>query len=170
MDNEINKNNLCASQGSSETWCNNVNYIIPSITHSAVEQQDTNRRDTVEKLIQPFESHPNKESFLQDSSKTEENYEFSEKSQKLISDMNNTEIFELCETSSKMQCPDCAFFWEIFTVCCTCGRCLKTFTKNYGVRAEQLRRLINSRLCYQKEHHSRCQTWTFTTATNVLQG
>ena len=55
-----------ASQSSRETWCNNVDYRIPAIHHSAVEQLDTNRRDTVKKLIQQFESHPNKESFLQD--------------------------------------------------------------------------------------------------------
>ena len=94
-----------SDRSSRETWCNNVDYRIPGIPHSAVEQQDTNRRDTVKKLIQQFESHPNKESFLQDLNKTEEINEFIEKSQKLIADMNNTEIFELCETSSKKHGP-----------------------------------------------------------------
>ena len=83
--------------------------------HSAVEQQDTNRRDTVKKLIQQFESHPNKESFLQDLNKTEELNKFTEKLQKLIADMNNNEIFELC---------------EIGIVSCTCGRCSKIVAKN----------------------------------------
>ena len=129
-----------ASQSSRENWCNNVHYRIPGIPHSAVEQQNTNRRDTVKKLIQQFESHPNKESFLQDLNKTEEINEFSEKSQKLIAEMNNTEIFELCETSSKKQGPDCALYLVIGIVYCTCGRCLKSSegTKeldknNYGV-------------------------------------
>ena len=115
-----------ASQSSRETWCNNVDYRIPGKHHSAVEQQDTNRRDTVKKLIQQFESDPNKESFVQDLNKSEEIDEFSEKSQKLIADMNNTDIFELCETSSKKQCPECAFCWEIGIVYCTCGRYLKS--------------------------------------------
>ena len=52
------------------TWCNIVDCRVPDIPHSAVEQQDTNRRDTVKKLIQQFESHPNKESFLQDLNQT----------------------------------------------------------------------------------------------------
>ena len=39
--------------------------------------------------------------------------------------MNNTEIFELCETSSKQHCPDCNLNWEIGIVHCTCGRCSK---------------------------------------------
>ena len=121
------------SQGSGETWCNNVDYRIPGIPLSAVEQQDTNRKDKVKRLIQQFDSHPNKESFLQDLNQTEKTNEFSEKSQKLIADMNNTEIFELCETSSKKQCPDTNFYCEICIVHCTCGRCLKPSqrTKEY---------------------------------------
>ena len=113
------------SQSSRETWCNNVDYRILGLPLSAVEQQDTNRKDKVERLIQQFESHPNKESFLQDMNQTEKIGKFSEKSQKLIADMNNAEIFELCETSSKKQCSDCNLFWEIGIVYCTCGRCFK---------------------------------------------
>ena len=121
------------SQGSGETWCNNVDCRIPGIPLSAVEQQDTNRKDKVKRLIQQFDSHPNKESFLQDLHQTEKTNEFSEKSQKLIADINNTEIFELCETSSKKQCPDTNFYCEIGIVYCTCGRCLKPSqrTKEY---------------------------------------
>ena len=43
---------------------------------------------------------------MQDLNKTEELDSFSEK--ELITDMGNTEIFELCDSSCKMQCPDCA--------------------------------------------------------------
>ena len=49
----------------------------------------------------------------------------SKESKDLIADMNNTEIFELCETSSKQQCPDCNLYWEAGIVYCTCGRCLR---------------------------------------------
>ena len=42
-----------------------------------------------------------------------------------MSFLNNTEIFELYETSSKQQCPDCNFFCEVGFVYCTCGRCLR---------------------------------------------
>ena len=113
------------SQSSWETWCNNVDYRIPGILRSAVEQQDTNRKDKVKRLIQQIESHPDRESFLQDLNQTEKIKKFSEKSQKMSADMNNTEIFVLCETSSKKQCPDCNLSWEIGIVYCACGRCLK---------------------------------------------
>ena len=42
---------------------------LPGIPHFTVQQQDTNRKETVNKLMQQFENHPNKESFQQDLSK-----------------------------------------------------------------------------------------------------
>ena len=63
-----------------ETRSGNVDKRIPGIPHSTVQQQDTNRKETVKKLIQQFENHPNKESFLQDLNKTENINKFSEES------------------------------------------------------------------------------------------
>ena len=40
-----------------ETRSGNVDDRIPGISHSTVQQQDTNRRETVKKLIQQFENH-----------------------------------------------------------------------------------------------------------------
>ena len=50
---------------------------------------------------------------------TKEINEFSKESK----DMNNTEIFELCETCSKQQCPDCNLYWEAGIVHCSVGKC-----------------------------------------------
>ena len=113
-----------ASGSCGETHSSNIDYRIPSIPHSTVQQQDTNRKETVKKLIQQFENHPNKESFLQDLNQTEEINVFSKRSKKLINDVGSTEIFELCETSSKIQCPDCVLYWQIGIVFCSCGRSL----------------------------------------------
>ena len=101
-----------------ETCRGSVDYRIPGIPHSTVQQVDTNRKETVKKLIQQFESHPNTELLLQDFKKTEEINPFSEESKDLITDMGNTEIFELYETSSKKQCQDCALYWEVDIVYC----------------------------------------------------
>ena len=126
-----------ASGSYGESRSGNDDCRIPGILHSTVQQQDTNRKETVKKLIQQFENHPNKEFFLQDLKKTEEIDTLSEKSKKLITDTGNTEIFELCETSSKKQCPDCALHWEFGIEDCSCGRCLipsqstKKLDKNY---------------------------------------
>ena len=108
-----------------ENGSNTVDYRNIGALLSTVEQQDTHRKDKVKKLIEKFENHPNKESFLRDFKQTKEINEFSKESQDLIADMNNTEIFEFCETYSKQQCPDCNQYWEASIVYCTCGRCLR---------------------------------------------
>ena len=64
-------------------------------------------RTKVKKLIEKFENHIHKKPFLQDLSRTQKINKFSKESQDLIADLNNTEIFERCENSSKQQCPDC---------------------------------------------------------------
>ena len=50
---------------------------------------------------------------------------FREESQKSLDDMNQTEIFELCENSAKHQCPDCNAFSEIGIISCICRRNVK---------------------------------------------
>ena len=60
-----------------------------------------------------------------DFEKPEEINHFSQESKDLILGMGNTEIFEFYETSSKRQCPDCALYWEIGIVYCSCGKCMQ---------------------------------------------
>ena len=91
-----------------DTCRGNVDYRIPRKPHSTVQKEDSNRKETVKRLIQQFENHPKRDSLTEDLNKTEEFNPFSEKSKELITSMGNTEYFELCETSSEIQCPDCA--------------------------------------------------------------
>ena len=87
--------------------CNNtVDHRILGVPLSAVEQQNTTRKNKVKRLIEKFENHMHKESFIQDLRLTEKINKFSKESQDLIADMNNNEIFELCENSSKQECPE----------------------------------------------------------------
>ena len=74
-----------------ETNRGNVDYRIPGIPHSTDQKEDTNRKETVKRLIQQFENHPNRDSLKQDLNKTEEINPFSEESKDLITDMGNTE-------------------------------------------------------------------------------
>ena len=75
-----------------ETRSGNIDYRIQGIPHSAVQKEQSNRRDIFKILIQHFEMHPKK-----DLNKTEEFNSFSEKSKQLITSTGNTEYFELCE-------------------------------------------------------------------------
>ena len=77
-------------------------------------------------MIEKFENHKHKKPVLQDLSWTQKINKFSKESQDLIADLNNTEIFELCENSSKQQCPDCNAYWEIEIIYCSYGRDMKS--------------------------------------------
>ena len=130
-----------------ETWSNNVDYRTSGIPLSVVEKQDFNRKDKVKTLIQQFENHPNKESFLQDLKQTEKINKLSEKSQKLIADMNNTEIFELCEDLFQKAMSRLQFVLRNRHCSLYLVKMLKTVAKNQGVQQGRQRRLINSWLC-----------------------
>ena len=72
-----------------------------------------------------FQSHQHKEQFLKVMSQTQKINRFSVASRKLLQDMDQTEIFELCENSTNLQCPDCNSFTEIGIIYCHCWRSLK---------------------------------------------
>ena len=107
--------------------------------HLTVEQQDTSGENKVKKLIEKFENHQHKESFLQNLSQTQKINKFSKESKELVADMNNTEIFELCENSSKQQVLNAIptgkteNLWQLW-------KKYKIFAGTNRVRAEQLRR------------------------------
>ena len=66
------------SESYGETWNNAVDYRIPGIL-STVEQQETTRENKVKKLIEKFENHQHKISFLQDLSQTQKINKFSKR-------------------------------------------------------------------------------------------
>ena len=133
-------------------FCNNtVDYRTSGAPLSAIEQQDTNRQNKVKKLIEKFENHKQKESFLQDLSQTQKINKFKRESQDLIADLNNTKIFELCEkffqtAMSWLQCLlgnkyNLLQLWKKYEI----------FAVSNRVRAEQLRRHLNPWICYEEE-------------------
>ena len=83
------------------------------------------RQNNVTKLIEMFEKHRHEEQFLKDTSEKQEINKFSEESQQSLADMNQTEVFELCENSAKHLCLGCNAFSEIGIIYCSCGRNLK---------------------------------------------
>ena len=67
-------------------------------------QQDDTRKEAVKRLIHQFEPHPNLEALKADLEKDQAFNPFSEKSKDMIRSMENTEYFEMCEITSKVQC------------------------------------------------------------------
>ena len=110
------------AQSYGETRSNTADYRTLGISISTVKLQDARRQNNVTKLSEMFEKHQHKEQFLKDMSQKQEINRLSEESQKLLVDMNRTEIFE---PSAKLQSPDCNAFTEIEIIYCSCWRILK---------------------------------------------
>ena len=110
---------------SGELRIGNIDFRMHGSPHSTIQKEDDVRRETVKKLIHQFETHPNRESLMADLNKNQKFNLLSEESKELIRSMGNTEYFELCEMTCKIQCSDCSLFWEIGIEDCTCGECLQ---------------------------------------------
>ena len=94
--------------------------VLKSNSHYGL--QDPQNQDVDREVREPQK----KRIIFQDLRQTEKINKFSKESQDLIADMNNTEIFELCENSSKQQRPDCNAYWEMGIIYCSCGRNMKS--------------------------------------------
>ena len=139
-----------------ETRSNTVDYRIPGISISTVKLQDARRRNNVTKLIEMFEKNIGiRNNSLKNMSQKHEINRFSEESQKLLEDMNQTEIFELCENSAKLQCPDCNSFAEIGIIYCSCGRNLKYKRSPTTTQMANCDKNFNPWLCHQEDFQSR---------------
>ena len=76
--------------------------------------------------MKKIESHPHRQEALQADLQQNNAYKpFSEKSKKMIRDMGNVELFELCETILKVQCSECLLYWNQGIVYCTSGHLLR---------------------------------------------
>ena len=67
-----------------ETCRGTVDYRIQGKLRSTVKEEGTNRKETVKRLIQRVENHPNRDSLIKDLNETEEFNPFSEESKELI--------------------------------------------------------------------------------------
>ena len=64
--------------------CSRVDFRIPGIPHSTVQQVETNRKETVRRLMEQFENLPNRNMLLKDFEKSEEINHFNQESKDLI--------------------------------------------------------------------------------------
>ena len=68
--------------------------------HSTIQKEDSHRKEVLKRLLQQFETNPNRDSLELDLNKTEEFNTFSEKSKALITSMGNMEYFVWDRTPS----------------------------------------------------------------------
>ena len=94
-----------------------IDFRVSGLPHADVKQVENSR---VRKLVK-IESHPHRQDRQADLQQSNAYNPFSEKSKKMIRDMGNVELFEVCETILKMQRSECLLFWNQGIVYCTCG-------------------------------------------------
>ena len=99
-----------------------IDFRVSGLPHAVVKQAENFR---VRELVKKIESHPHRQALHADLQQNNAYNPFSEKSKKMIRDMGNVELFELCETIPKAQCLDCLLYCNQGIVYCTCGHFLR---------------------------------------------
>ena len=99
----------------------NIDFRVPGLSHSVVKEAERLR---VQKLVQRIENHPHLAALQADLQENNVYNPFSINSMEMIRELGNVELFELCETTPKVQCYHCLLYWNQGIVYCTCGQCL----------------------------------------------
>ena len=98
-----------------------IDFRIPGLSHEIVKEAEHLR---VQELVNRIETHPHRAALHADLQQNNVYNPFSENSKKMILELGNVELFELCETTPKVQCPHCLLYWNQGIAYCTCGQCL----------------------------------------------
>ena len=99
----------------------NIDFRVPGLSHSIVKEAEHIR---VQELVKQIESHPHREALQADLQQNNIHNPFSENSKEMIRELGNVKLFELCETTPKIQCSHCLLYWNQGIVYCTCGQFL----------------------------------------------
>ena len=75
-----------------------IAFRVSGLPHAVVKQAENSR---VRELVKKTENHPHRQALQDDLLQNNPCNPFSEKSKKMIKDMGNVELFELCETIPK---------------------------------------------------------------------
>ena len=98
-----------------------IDFRVPGLSHAVVKEAEHFR---VQELVQRIENHPHRAALQADLQQNNVYNTLSKNSKEMIREIGNVELFELCETTPKVQCSQCLLFWNQGLVYCTCGQCL----------------------------------------------
>ena len=109
-----------------------IDFRVSGLPHAVVKQAENSR---VRELVKKIETRITliDKIFKPIYNKNNACNPFSEKSKKVIKDMGNVELFELCETIPKVQCKECLLYWNQGIVYCTCGHLLRENQSSRGI-------------------------------------
>ena len=107
-----------------------IDFRVSGLPHAVVKQAENSR---VRELVKKIENHTHRQDLQADLQQNNAYNPFSEKSKKMIKDLGNVELFELCETFPKVQCKECLVYWNPGIVYCTCGHFLRENQSSRGI-------------------------------------
>ena len=107
-----------------------IDFRVSGLPHAVLKQAENSR---VRMLVKKIENHPHRQDLQADLQQNNAYNHFSEKSKKMIEDMGNVELFELCETVPKVQCKECLLYWNQGIVYCSCGHLLRENQSSRGI-------------------------------------
>ena len=86
-----------------------LTFRVPGLSHSVVKEAEHLR---VQELVQRIESHPHRAALQADLQQNNVDNPFSMNLTEMIRELGNVELFELCETTPKIQCSQCLLYWN----------------------------------------------------------
>ena len=98
-----------------------IDFRVSGLSHAVVKQAENFR---VRELVKKIENHPHRQDLQAYLQQNNAYHPFSVMSKKMIKDMGNVELFELCETIQKVQCSECLLYLNQGIVNCICGHLL----------------------------------------------
>ena len=133
----------------------NIDFRVSRFPYAVVKQAENFR---VRELVKKIESHPHRRALQADLQQNNAYNPFSEESKVMIRDMAFiVEMFELCETIPKVQCPECLLNWNQGIVYCTCGHLLKeSEASQHFHQSPLIGSFLNRELRHQEGATSRC--------------
>ena len=107
-----------------------IDFRVSGLPHEVVRHAENSR---VRELVKKIENHPHRQALQDDLQQKMPTTHLVKKSMKMVKDMGNGELFELCETIPKLQCKECLLYWNQGTVYCTCGHLLREKQSSRGI-------------------------------------
>ena len=98
-----------------------IDFRVPGLSHAVVEEAKHLR---VPELVKKIENHPHRAALHAYLQQNNVYIPFSKNSKEKIRELGNVKLFELCETTPKVQCSHCLLYCNQGIVYCTCGQCL----------------------------------------------
>ena len=149
----------------------NIDFRVPGLSHAVVKEAEHLR---VQELVKKIENHPHREALQAELQQNNVYNPFSNNPKAMIRELGNVELFELCETTPKVQCSHCLHYWNQGIVYCSCGQCLidsesrRKFNKlrldalsfpNYVIKKGPSHGARRGKIEVQREYHLAWNAW-----------